>query len=85
MNLQSFRLVQRRLLLVNYLKVSTSYFPFVALCNRMAKIYNASKSWSIEFMDANFCYYSIFDRFIQRQPCACVCKVFFRKFLLRKY
>ena len=24
-------------------------------------------------MDANFFYYSIYDRFIQRQPCACVC------------
>ena len=23
-------------------------------------------------MDANFFYYSIYDRFIQRQPCACV-------------
>ena len=23
-------------------------------------------------MDANFFYYCIYDRFIQRQPCACV-------------
>ena len=23
-------------------------------------------------MDANFFYYSMYDRFIQRQPCACV-------------
>ena len=23
-------------------------------------------------MDANFLYYSIYDRFIQRQPCACM-------------
>ena len=23
-------------------------------------------------MDANFFYYSIYDRFIQRQPCVCV-------------
>ena len=23
-------------------------------------------------MDANFFYYSIYDRFIQRQPCACM-------------
>ena len=25
-----------------------------------------------KFMDANFFYYSIYDRFIQRQPCACM-------------
>ena len=24
-------------------------------------------------MDANFFYHSIYDRFIQRQPCACMC------------
>ena len=36
-------------------------------------MHNASKFWSIKFMDANFSYYSIYDRFIQRQPCACVC------------
>ena len=39
-------------------------------------------------MDANFFYYSIYDRFVQRQPCACVCacicKCFFKK-LLRNY
>ena len=23
-------------------------------------------------MDVNFCYYSIYDSFIQRQPCACM-------------
>ena len=30
-------------------------------------------------MDANFFYYSIIDRFIQRQPYACVCKLFLLK------
>ena len=30
-------------------------------------------------MDANFFYYSIYDRFIQRQPCALVYKLFFSK------
>ena len=36
-------------------------------------------------MDPNFFYYPIYhyDRFIQRQPCACVCKLFFEKLLLR--
>ena len=40
---------------------------------------NTSKFWSINFMDANFFYYSIYDRFIQREPCACVCKLFLLK------
>ena len=33
-------------------------------------------------MDAKFFYYSIYDRFIQRQPCECVCafvNFFFKK------
>ena len=30
-------------------------------------------------MDANFFYCSIYDRFIQRQPCACDCKLFLSK------
>ena len=42
----------------------------------------------IKFMDANFFYYSIYDRFIQRQPHACVrvsVNLFFKKLLLRNY
>ena len=35
-------------------------------------MHNASKFWSLKFMDANFMYDSIYDRFIQRQPSACV-------------
>ena len=36
-------------------------------------------------MDANFFYYSIYDRFIQRQPCACVhACVHFLTFSLKK-
>ena len=42
-------------------------------------------------MDANFFYYSIYDRFVQRQPCACVCacvcafvNFFFKKTSLQK-
>ena len=27
-------------------------------------------------MDADFLYYFIYDRFLQRLPCACVCKLF---------
>ena len=30
-------------------------------------------------MDGNFFHYSIYDRFIQRQPCACVCELFLYK------
>ena len=30
-------------------------------------------------MDANFFYYSIYDRFIQRQACTCICKLFLCK------
>ena len=37
-------------------------------------------------MDANFFYYSIYDKFIQRQPCACMrAFVNFKKLLLRSY
>ena len=35
-------------------------------------------------MDANFFYYSIYDRFIQRQPCTCMhafVNFFFKKLL----
>ena len=32
-------------------------------------------------MDADFFYYSIYDRFIQRQLCACIRKLFFKKLL----
>ena len=35
-------------------------------------------------MDANFFYYSVYDRYIQRQPCACVrafVNFFFKKLL----
>ena len=39
---------------------------------------NASKFWSIRFMDANFFYCSIYDRFIQTQPGA---NFFFKNFL----
>ena len=37
-------------------------------------------------MDANFFYYSIYDRFIQRQPCACVraCMCAFVNFFFKK-
>ena len=45
MNLQSFRLVQGRLLLVNYLKKGYELLPFGALCNLIAKMHNTSKLW----------------------------------------
>ena len=38
-------------------------------------------------MDANFFYYSIYDRFIQRQPCACMraCVHFLTFFIKKKF
>ena len=67
MNLQSFRLVQGRLLLVNYLKVSISYFPLVLYAISRLKCiihqnFGQLNLWMIIF------YYSIYDRFIQRLP-----------------
>ena len=35
-------------------------------------------------MDANFFHYSIYDRFIQRQPCECV-RVFVNFFFKKSY
>ena len=61
------------------LKSQYKLLPFGALCNLRAKMYKASKFWPIKFMDANFFYYSFYDRFIQRQPCACVRKLFILK------
>ena len=54
-------------------------FSLGALCNLKAKTHNASKFWSIKFIDANFFCYFNYDRFIHRQPCVCVC--FFKLFL----
>ena len=76
--LQSFRLVQGRLLLGKTLKKLVKLLPFGASCNLIAKMHYISKFWSNKFMDANFFYYFIYDRFIQRQPCACISKFFFK-------
>ena len=66
MNLQNFRLVQGRLLLFGrLLKSQYKLLPFGALCNLVAKMHNLSKFWKIKSMNANFFYYSIYDRFIQ--------------------
>ena len=35
-------------------------------------------------MDANFFYYSIYDRFIQRQPCVRACMCAFVNFFFKK-
>ena len=79
-----FRLVQGRLLWVKYFTSQYELLPFVPLCHLIAKMHNTSKFWSIKFMDANFFYYSIYDRFIQRQLCmTCICKLFLLKLLLR--
>ena len=64
-----FRLVQGRLLWVKHFTSQYELLPFGATCNLLAKMHNASKFWSVKFMDANFFCYSIYDGFIQRQPC----------------
>ena len=45
-----------------------------------------SEFWLIKSMDANFFHYSIYDRFIQRQPCACLhaCLCAFVNFFFKK-
>ena len=53
-----FILVQGRLLLVNHFRSQYELIPFGALCNLIPKMHNTSKFWSIEFMDANFFYYT---------------------------
>ena len=40
-------------------------------------MHNTSKFWYIKYLDANFFYFSIYDRFIQIQPCACIVNFFF--------
>ena len=72
MNLQSFQTSQRKITFGKLLKSEYELLPFGALCNLIAKMHNASKFWSVKFIDANSFYHSINNRFIQRQPCACV-------------
>ena len=72
MNLQSFKTSPWDITFGKLLKSQYELLPFGALCNLIAKMHNASKCWSIKFMDANFFDYSTYDRFIQRQPHACV-------------
>ena len=54
------------------LKSQYELLPFGTLCNLIAKMHNTSNFWSIELMNANLLYYSIYDRFIQRPRHACV-------------
>ena len=77
MNLQSFKTSPREITFGRLLKSQYELLPFGTLCNLIAKMHNTSKFWLIKFMDAN---YSIYDRFIQRQPCACM-RVFVNFFL----
>ena len=86
MNLQRFYTSPREITFSKLLKSQYELLPFGALCNLIAKMHNASKFRSIKFMDANFFYYSIYDRFIRRKPCPCVhasINFFFKKLLLR--
>ena len=61
----------REITFVKLFKNQYELLPFGALCILIAKMHNASKFWSIKFVDANF-FFSIYVRFIQRQPRACV-------------
>ena len=72
MNLQCFQTSPRDITFDKLLLSQYELLSFGALSNLIAKMYNTSKFWSIRFTDANFFYYSIYDRFIQRQPRACV-------------
>ena len=69
---------------VKHFKSQYELLPFAASCNLIAKMHNTSKFWSIKFMDANFFYYSICNKFIQRQPRAYVRTLFSLKTLLVK-
>ena len=73
LSVKVFRLVKGRLLLLDYLK-QYQLLPFGALYNLIAKMHaiTTSKFWLMKFMVANFFYYSINDRFIQRQLCVCM-------------
>ena len=72
MNLQRFWTSPREITFGKLLKSQYKLLPCGALCNLIAKMRNSSKFWSIKFMDANFFYCSINDRYIQRKPSACV-------------
>ena len=76
MNLRRIQTSPREITFGNVLENQYELLPFGALCNLVAKMHNASKFWSVKFMDANFFYYSIYDGFIQRQPHAFVHKLF---------
>ena len=85
MNLQRFKTSPKEITFLKLLKSKYKLLPFAALCNLIAKMHKKfciSKFLSIKFMDANFLHYSIYDRFIQRQPSVCVrasVNIFFQK------
>ena len=72
MNLQSFWTSPKEITFGKLLKSQYELLPFDALCSLIAKMHYASKFWSIKFKAANFFYYSIYGRLIQRQPRACM-------------
>ena len=72
MNLLSVSTSPTEITFGKLLKSQYKLLPFGALCNLKGKLHNASKFWSIKFIDANFFHDSIYNRFIQRQPCACM-------------
>ena len=64
MNLQCFKTSPREITFGRLLKRQYELLPFGAWYNFVAKLHNTSKFWLIRFMDANFFYHSIDDRFI---------------------
>ena len=64
MNLESFQTSPSEITFGECLKNQYELLPFDALCNLIAKMHDAPKFCLIKFMDANFFYYSIYDRFI---------------------
>ena len=72
MNLQSFQASPREITFVRLLKSSMSYLPLVLCVISWLKCILLLHQNFGKFMDADFFYYSIYDRFIQRQQCACM-------------
>ena len=72
MNLQSFKASPREMITFDGLLTSSmGYFPLVLCVISKLKYILLHQNFG-KSVDANFFYYSIYDRFIQRQPCVCM-------------
>ena len=83
MNVQSLWTSPRETTFGKLLKSQNELLPFGALCYLIGKMHNASKFWTIKFVDADFVImyllYIIYDIFVQRQRRACVRRLFLEK------